>query len=80
MVSLMEEARAVGELAETGWRPKRTIIYAGWDGEEPGLLGSTEWVEHHKKELSEKMVAYINTDATSRGFLGISGSLRWRSS
>ena len=74
MVSLMEEARAVGELAETGWRPKRTIIYAGWDAEEPGLLGSTEWVEHHKKELSEKMVAYINTDGTSRGFLGISGS------
>lgn len=74
MVSLMEEARAVGELTKTGWRPKRTIIYAGWDAEEPGLLGSTEWVEHHKKELSEKMVAYINTDATSRGFLGISGS------
>ncbi|HIO36838.1 MAG TPA: M28 family peptidase, partial [Candidatus Marinimicrobia bacterium] len=70
MVSLMEEARAVGELTKTGWRPKRTIIYAGWDAEEPGLLGSTEWVEHHKKELSEKMVAYINTDATSRGFLG----------
>lgn len=74
MVSLMEEARAIGELAKTGWRPKRTIIYAGWDAEEPGLLGSTEWVEHHKKELDEKMVAYINTDGTTRGFLGIGGS------
>lgn len=74
MVSLMEEARAIGELAKTGWRPKRTIIYAGWDAEEPGLLGSTEWVEHHKKELDEKMVVYINTDGTTRGFLGIGGS------
>ena len=47
MVSLMEEARAIGELTKTGWRPKRTLIYAGWDAEEPGLLGSTEWVEHN---------------------------------
>lgn len=74
MVSLMEEARAVGELVKSGWRPKRTIIYAGWDAEEPALLGSTEWVEHHKAEISDKMVAYINTDGTGRGFLRVGGS------
>lgn len=74
MVALMEEARAVGELARDGWRPKRTIVYAGWDAEEPGLLGSTEWAEHHADELREKAVAYINTDSNARGFLGIGGS------
>ena len=47
MVAVMEEARAIGELAKSGWRPRRTIVFAGWDGEEPGLLGSTEWVEDH---------------------------------
>ena len=61
MVALLEEARAVGELAKRGWRPKRTIVYAAWDGEEPGLLGSTEWVETHADELRQKAVAYINT-------------------
>jgi N-acetylated-alpha-linked acidic dipeptidase len=74
MVHLMEEARAVGELAKTGWRPKRTIVYAGWDGEEQGLLGSVEWAETHADELREKAVAYINTDSNSRGFLGLGGS------
>ena len=54
MVSLMEEARAIGELVKTGWRPKRTLVYAGWDAEEPGLLGSTEWVEYHLDEIQEK--------------------------
>ena len=74
MVSLMEGARAIGELVKTGWRPKRTLVYAGWDAEEPGLLGSTEWVEYHLDEIQEKMVVYINTDGTGVGFMGVSGS------
>lgn len=74
LVSLMEEARGVGELVKTGWRPKRTIVYAAWDGEEPGLLGSTEWVETHAAELRDKAAVYINTDSNGRGFLGIGGS------
>lgn len=74
MVALMEEARAVGELAKNGWKPKRTIKYAGWDAEEPGLIGSTEWAEDHAQEIKEKMVVYINTDGTSRGFFGAGGS------
>lgn len=74
MVALMEEARVVGELAKKGQKPKRTIVYCAWDAEEPGLIGSTEWVEDHKKELQEKVVAYINTDGNGRGFLGVGGS------
>jgi N-acetylated-alpha-linked acidic dipeptidase len=74
MVALMEEARAVSELVKSGWKPKRTIVYCAWDAEEPGLLGSTEWVEDHKDELRRKAVAYINTDGNSRGFLSASGS------
>ena len=74
MVALMEEARAVGELARTGWRPKRTIVYAGWDAEEPGLLGSTEWAEDHRDELHEKAVLYLNSDGNGRGFLSAGGS------
>ena len=74
MVSLMEEARAIGELVKTGWQPKRTLVYAGWDAEEPGLLGSTEWVEYHLDEIQEKMVVYINTDGTGVGFMGVGGS------
>lgn len=74
MVTVMEEARAVSELAKTGWKPKRTIVYCAWGAEEPGLLGSTEWVETHADELREKAVAYINTDGTGRGFLGAGGS------
>ncbi|RRQ47621.1 folate hydrolase [Maribacter algicola] len=74
MVALMEEARAVGELAKKGQKPKRTLVYCAWDAEEPGLIGSTEWVEDHKKELQEKVVAYINTDGNGRGFLGVGGS------
>jgi len=74
MVSLMEEARAIGELVKTGWRPKRSLIYAGWDAEEPGLLGSTEWVEYHRDEIKEKMIAYINTDGTGVGYLSMGGS------
>ncbi|HMQ87728.1 MAG TPA: transferrin receptor-like dimerization domain-containing protein [Flavilitoribacter sp.] len=74
MVAVMEEAKAVGELVKTGWKPKRTLIYCGWDGEEPGLLGSTEWAENHAGELQQKAVAYINTDGNGRGFLGGGGS------
>lgn len=74
LVALMEEARAIGELAKAGQRPKRTIIYCAWDAEEPGLLGSTEWVEDHAKELKEKAVAYINSDSNGRGFLFAGGS------
>ncbi|MBA4184941.1 MAG: M28 family peptidase, partial [Acidobacteria bacterium] len=74
MVALMEEARAVGALAKTGWKPKRTIVYAAWDAEEPGLLGSTEWAEHHAQELKNKTAVYINSDSNGRGFLGVGGS------
>lgn len=74
MVALMEEARAVGELAKKGQKPKRTLVYCAWDAEEPGLIGSTEWVEDHKQELQQKVVAYINTDGNGRGFLGAGGS------
>jgi N-acetylated-alpha-linked acidic dipeptidase len=74
MVAVLEEARALGELYQQGWRPKRTIIYAAWDGEEPGLLGSTEWLETHIDELQKHAVAYINSDNNSRGFLRVSGS------
>lgn len=74
MCSVLEEARAFGELLKQGWRPKRTMIFCAWDGEEQGLLGSTEWVEHHAEELKQKAVAYINTDSTGKGMLGMSGS------
>ena len=73
-VAMMEEARGIAELAKTGWKPKRTIVYAAWDGEEQGLLGSTEWVEEHADELEKKAAVYINTDSNGRGFLGIGGS------
>jgi N-acetylated-alpha-linked acidic dipeptidase len=74
MAPELEEARALGELRKQGWSPKRTIVYASWDGEEPGLLGSTEWVETHEKDLREHAVVYINTDGNGRGFLNASGS------
>jgi len=74
MAAVLEEARAFGELLKQGWRPKRTILFCAWDGEEPGLLGSTEWVEQHAEELKQKAVAYINSDSTGKGSLGVSGS------
>ena len=74
LVAELEEARAVGELAKKGFKPKRTLVYCAWDGEEPSLLGSTEWVEHHQDELKQKAVAYINSDGNERGFIGASGS------
>jgi N-acetylated-alpha-linked acidic dipeptidase len=73
-VALLEEARALGELQKQGWKPKRTIIYCLWDGEEPGLLGSTEWAETHADELRRHGAVYINTDANGRGYLFVSGS------
>ncbi len=73
-VALMGEARAIGELAKAGFRPRRTLVYALWDGEEQGLLGSVEWAEHHAAELQAKAVAYVNTDSNSRGALGMGGS------
>jgi len=74
MSAELEEARALGQLVKQGWRPQRTIVYAAWDGEEQGLLGSTEWVEQHEAELREKAAVYINTDGNGRGFLGVGGS------
>jgi len=74
MVTVLEEARALGELVKQGWKPKRTIIYCAWDGEEPGLLGSTEWVETHVEELRKHAVMYVNSDSNSRGYFELEGS------
>jgi N-acetylated-alpha-linked acidic dipeptidase len=74
IVSEMEEARAISELVKKGFKLKRTLIYCAWDGEEPSLLGSTEWTEDHQAELRKKAVFYLNTDANSRGFISVSGS------
>ena len=73
-VSLDEAARALGALLKTGWRPARTIILVAWDGEEWGLLGSTEWAEAHQDELRTKGVVYFNGDAMASGWLSSSGS------
>src|ERR1022692_1877433 len=72
--ALMAEAKAIGALLRGGWRPRRTLIYASWDGEEPGLLGSTEWVESHAQELKRHAVVYVNSDTNARGFLQAQGS------
>jgi len=72
--AMLEEARAVSELVKTGWKPRRSLIYCAWDAEEPGLLGSTEWVEYHAAELQQKAVVYINSDDNGRGFLQAGGS------
>ena len=74
MVAELSEAKAIGDLVKKGFRPKRTLVYCAWDGEEPALLGSTEWAEDHQEELKQKAVAYINTDGNGRGFVGASGS------
>jgi N-acetylated-alpha-linked acidic dipeptidase len=74
MVAELEEARAFGELLKQGWKPKRTIIYCAWDGEEPALLGSTEWAEEHADELTRHAVAYLNSDSNGRGYLHVAGS------
>jgi N-acetylated-alpha-linked acidic dipeptidase len=72
--SLLEEARALGQLVKQGWKPRRTIIYTAWDGEEPMLLGSTEWAEAHADELQAHAAVYINTDGNDRGLLQMGGS------
>jgi len=72
--AMLEEARGISELVKTGWKPKRSLIYCAWDAEEPGLLGSTEWVETHADELQQKAVVYINSDDNGRGFLQAQGS------
>jgi N-acetylated-alpha-linked acidic dipeptidase len=74
MVALLAEAKAVASLAQAGDGPARTVMYAAWDAEEPGLIGSTEWAEHHADELKEHAVAYLNTDGNGRGFVSIGGS------
>jgi N-acetylated-alpha-linked acidic dipeptidase len=74
MSAMLEEARALGDLRKQGWTPKRTIVYCAWDGEEPALLGSTEWVETHGADLQRHAVAYLNTDGSGRGFLSVGGS------
>jgi len=72
--ALLEEARALGQLLKQGWKPQRTIVYAAWDGEEPMLLGSTEWAEQHAEELRQHAAAYINSDTNDRGLLHLEGS------
>ena len=74
LIAEMEELRALSEMVKKGWKPKRTIVYCVWDGEEEGLLGSTEWAETHATELKQKAVVYINSDGNGRGYLGVEGS------
>jgi N-acetylated-alpha-linked acidic dipeptidase len=74
----MQEAKSMGALVRAGWRPKRTIVYASWDGEEPGLLGSTEWAEMHATELQDKAVLYVNSDTNDRGLLFLEASYSLR--
>ncbi|MEO8802485.1 MAG: transferrin receptor-like dimerization domain-containing protein, partial [Rudaea sp.] len=73
-VAMMAEIKAIGALVKQGWHPQRTLVYASWDGEEPGLLGSTEWAETHAQELQRKAVLYLNSDTNGRGFLFAAGS------
>ena len=71
LVAMLAEAKAIAELPEP---PLRTVVFAAWDAEEEGLMGSTEWAEEHRDELAEKAVLYTNTDANGRGFLRLGGS------
>ena len=72
--AMLEEAKAIGVMLKSGWKPKRTIVYCAWDGEEPALVGSTEWVEDHASLLQQNTVVYINSDENGRGFLEAGGS------
>jgi N-acetylated-alpha-linked acidic dipeptidase len=74
MGAMMEELRALGELRKQGWKPKRTILYCAWDGEEPALLGSTEWAEAHADELRQHAAVYLNSDSNGRGYFYAAGS------
>ena len=80
LVAEMEELRGLSELLKKGWKPKRTIVYCAWDGEEEGVLGSTEWAEAHAAELKQKGAIYINSDANGRGFLGVEDRIHWNNS
>jgi N-acetylated-alpha-linked acidic dipeptidase len=71
---LLETARTLSVLRKQGWQPKRTVVLALWDGEEFGLMGSTEWLEKHLDEMDRKGAVYINSDSTGRGALGAGGS------
>jgi N-acetylated-alpha-linked acidic dipeptidase len=73
-VALLAEAKSIGGLVKQGWRPRRTIVYTSWDGEEPMLVGSTEWTETHAAELKKKVLIYINSDTNGRGFLSVGGN------
>lgn len=73
-IAMLAEAKAISQLARRGQAPRRTVIFAAWDAEEPGLIGSTEWAEHHAADLREHAVAYLNTDGSSRGFISMGGS------
>ena len=77
-VAMMAEAKSIGQLVKSGWRPERTLVYLGWDAEEPGLIGSTEWAETHAADLKQKGVLNINTDNIGRGYLGAEGSHSWQ--
>ncbi|HEX3877091.1 MAG TPA: transferrin receptor-like dimerization domain-containing protein [Bryobacteraceae bacterium] len=74
LIAVMEEAHGFATLMKQGWKPKRTVLFCAWDGEEPGLLGSTEWAETHAAELQQKAAVYINSDTNGRGFLSAEGS------
>jgi len=74
LIAEMEELRGLASLLRQGWKPRRTLVYAAWDGEEQGLLGSTEWAETHAEELVEHAAVYLNTDSNGRGYLGMAGS------
>jgi N-acetylated-alpha-linked acidic dipeptidase len=64
--AMLESVHGMGELLKSGWKPKRTMIFASWDGEEEGLMGSTEWAEQHESELA-KAAAYFNMDVAVSG-------------
>jgi len=71
---LLETARTMAELSRKGWKPKRTLMFAFWDGEEFGLIGSTEWMEKHADELNRKLAVYVNSDSSGKGTLSAGGS------
>lgn len=71
---LMETARTLATMVKNGWKPKRTILLAFWDGEEFGLIGSTEWMEKHAAELDRSLVSYINADSSGKGRFNAGGS------
>ncbi len=75
---LMEMVRALGNMFRHGWRPGRSLVFASWDGEELGSLGSTAWMNHHAKELQSRAVAYINLDHRGDSTEPVEGSPLFR--